>query len=130
MLVPFVTTPLERGSLKKPVLIYIVTDGAPMPEPRDTLRNVLVRARRAALRRGVRFPFGVTFAQVGSDPAATAFLGALDDDDELGDAIDAVSDFDVESAQVQERCGRELNVMNYVNKLLLGSIDARFDALD
>jgi hypothetical protein len=130
LLAPFVMAPLASRELTKPVLIYVVTDGAPMPEPRGTLRAVIVEARAVAARAGLPFAFGVSFAQVGQDEAAARFLSELDDDPQVGDAIDAVSDFDAESAQVRAKTGMELSVMDYVLKLMLGAIDRRFDALD
>lgn len=132
VLIPFVTKPLSRGSLRKPVLIYIITDGAPTPEPRDTLRRVIERARNEARDRGMRCPFGITFAQVGNDADATEFLDELDDDPSVGDIIDTVSDFDTEAAQVLTKsCScRRLTRINYMLKLMLGSIDSRFDAMD
>jgi hypothetical protein len=66
---------------------------------------------------------------VGTDAAATEFLSELDDDPEVGNRIDCVSDYEVEAAQVAGR-GSRLTPESYLLKLMLGGIDAKYDRLD
>jgi hypothetical protein len=42
ILQPLVYQKLEAGSFERPLLITIITDGMPEPEPRDTLVNAIV----------------------------------------------------------------------------------------
>ena len=59
----------------KPVLIFVVTDGA--PERKERVAKVIADATQKMLRDD---ECAIQFLQIGNDPEATAFLQSLDDD--------------------------------------------------
>lgn len=126
---PLVIDRLESGELTKPVLIFIITDGEPSFEPRTKLREVMLSCMERATGAGVPKVISVAFAQVGNDHRATEFLQELDDDKEIGHFVDTISDFDTEKGQLARK-DIMLTPELYLLKLLLGSVDPRYDELD
>ncbi|OQV07343.1 hypothetical protein CLAIMM_11794 isoform 1 [Cladophialophora immunda] len=75
---PLVFSPLAAGNLKRPLLVSVLTDGGPTPEPVGTLANVIINCGDELERKGyprdcVKFLIG----QVGSSKEATEFLDTL-----------------------------------------------------
>ena len=130
ILQPLVLAPAGNGSLPKPVLIVIITDGEPSGEPRDTLIRVL-RNAKAVLTRTRYGPGAVAFqlAQVGKDAAAQRFLGEIDTHPEVGRMVDATSYYEM-AAEEFGRKGVDLTPNLYLVKLMVGAIDRSYDEAD
>jgi Mg-chelatase subunit ChlD len=60
---------------KKPVIVLCVTDGT--PDDQKALSSVIIEATKKMEKDE---EIGISFFQIGSDPAATKFLKSLDDD--------------------------------------------------
>lgn len=131
ILQPLLMQPARAGQLRKPLHIIIITDGEPNGEPRETLRNVIVRTNRE-LRNSPYGPDAVSYqlAQVGNDTSAQKFLSALDDDREIGGLVDQTMDFDFEREEMRRTTGQDLTPQLWLMKLLLGAIDDSYDSKD
>lgn len=114
-------------NMKKPVLVFIITDGEPQPEHHDTLLNAIKKVQReyGACR------LAVQIAQVGTDARAQAFLKTLDDDATVGNMIDVTSHYELEAEEWKAKNhGTELTVFLYLMKMWLGAINSEYDSLD
>merc|ERR1712130_222561 len=63
---PFVTGPAKSRSLRKPVLVIVITDGEPTGEPSDAVRSTIKSAKKTLS--GTQYGDGAvafSFAQVG-----------------------------------------------------------------
>jgi len=130
ILQPLVLAQASSGSLAKPVLVVIITDGEPSGEPRDTLVHVL-RNAKAVLSRTAYGPGACAFqlAQVGKDAAAQRFLGEIDSHPEVGRMVDATSYYEMEAEEFARK-GVELTPNLYLVKLMVGAIDRSYDDAD
>ena len=77
----------------KPILVIIITDGAPAGEDKSTLSTVIKNtAQRLDSMPGLgRNTVSYQIAQVGKDQGATNFLTQLDNDQDVGKLIDCTS---------------------------------------
>ncbi len=119
---PLFHAKVKAKTLKKPVLVFVITDGAP-----DSKADV-VRAIADAKKAGggsVAFAIG----QVGNDTSATAWLGEIDTDKTIGDAVDCTSGYEIESAEFMAN-GITLTPYLWLLKLTTGAIDPSTDAMD
>lgn len=66
---------------------------------------------------------------MGSDLAAQKYLDDLDNDPDIGDLVDVVSDYDVEAGQTIKK-GITLTPEMYLLKMCLGPIAAGYDDFD
>ncbi|KAI8848627.1 hypothetical protein BC829DRAFT_375052 [Chytridium lagenaria] len=124
VLEPFVLQPVRSGrGLSKPVLVIIVTDGEPHPEPRIGVQERVVE-EWVALK-----TVSYQFAQCGRDLKAQEFLSELDSNATIGDVIDAVSYYELEAEEYAKK-GVDLTPELYLVKLCVGSIDPSYDAQD
>ncbi|WOO81659.1 uncharacterized protein LOC62_03G005182 [Vanrija pseudolonga] len=121
--------------LKKPLLIIVITDGAPYGEKgvknnRDKLPQVVrqTAAEMAKTKYGAS-AVAYQFAQVGDDEKAREFLSWLDEDPEIGGYIDQTMGFEYEQDQMAKQ-GAELSREVWLMKLLLGAIDNSYDIQD
>ncbi|KAH6575661.1 hypothetical protein BASA50_007539 [Batrachochytrium salamandrivorans] len=127
---PLVVRPAQAGTLHKPVLAIVITDGEPTREPLDTLRTVIMDAKRLL----GHTPMGtgslaVQIGQVGTDVRAQEFLASLDNDPVVGGMIDCTSNYEMESAEIGAH-GHELTPEMWLLKLCLGAIDRTYDDTD
>eukprot|EP00842_Homolaphlyctis_polyrhiza_P001505 jgi/Hompol1/2355/HPOL_005967-RA len=100
---PFVIKPATMGTLPKPVLAIIITDGEPTREPHDTLRTVIREAKDALLH--TLYGSGalaIQIGQVGTDLKAQSFLASLDNDPIVGNMIDCTGNFELESEKFEQ----------------------------
>lgn len=90
---PLVLGPARQGSLKKPVLVLTITDGAPAGEQPTTIFDTIRYASTEMSRMPRYGPSAISFefAQVGDDSQAEAFLGKLDSDPSFGRMVDVTS---------------------------------------
>ncbi|KAK7177414.1 hypothetical protein PSPO01_16536 [Paraphaeosphaeria sporulosa] len=84
---PLVYEPLEAGRLERPLLISILTDGAPAPEPPDMLAREILNCGQQLVdnnfpKDSVKFLIG----QIGSATAAVQFLKTLNDNPDIKNA--------------------------------------------
>lgn len=130
LLVPLV----ESGTLAKPLMVLVVTDGEPDSETHvvDVIRAGVDFLRRT--RYGDK-ACAYQFAQVGRDPRATEFLSRIDGHKEIGHVVDATGDIELEerqflSANQNKGISGQYSYYLWLQKILLGAIDPIFDALD
>ena len=130
VLEPMVVRQVQAGSLAKPVLVIVITDGEPTGEPHDmvltVIRNV-VRFLKLAGYPGAAL--AVQFAQVGNDVRVQRFLAALDNDPEVGRNIDCTSGFELEQEEFLRK-GVDLTPELWLLKMCLGAIDRSYDEQD
>ncbi|KAJ3116110.1 hypothetical protein HDU96_010404 [Phlyctochytrium bullatum] len=127
---PFGLQKLRNGALGKPVLVIIITDGEPYPEPRNVVYKVIGDAKAELVKSG--YPVkAITyqFAQCGRDEKAQEFLSELDSNQTIGDVIDAVSYYELECSEFAKK-GVDLTPELYLVKLCVGAIDPSYDSQD
>lgn len=125
---PLVFKPASKQTLQKPVLVIVVTDGA--PDNKYDVRNAVLNAK-STLSNTKYGPKAVAFqfAQVGRDRQAQAWLGEIDTDADIGDMIDATSYFEHEQDEYSRK-GIDLTPYLWILKLIMGSIDPKYDSED
>ncbi|KAL8839887.1 MAG: hypothetical protein Q9170_001567 [Blastenia crenularia] len=133
ILEPLVLGPARSGTLRKPVLILTITDGAPAGELPETIFDTIGHASSeiSGMARYGQHAISYQFAQVGDDSGAEKFLAKLDNDPSFGRLVDVTSSVEREQAQMAKAnppvdLTREL----WVVKMLLGSIDPSYDTTD
>ncbi|KAL2918932.1 hypothetical protein HK105_201766 [Polyrhizophydium stewartii] len=127
---PLVVEPARRGTLRKPVLAIIITDGEPTQEPPRTLRNVILEAKNALAHTACGpGALSIQIGQVGTDIKAQQFLAQLDNDPEVGGMIDCTSNYEMESEELMAK-GVELTPELWLMKLCLGAVDRGYDNTD
>jgi hypothetical protein len=124
---PFVLKPIKSmfSSLKKPVLVITLTDGA--PDSKDDVFQT-IKTTKGYLEKS-KYGTGAcrfAFAQLGLDKRAQQFLADLDDDDYFGDIVDCTSGFEFEQEEFKKK-GISLTPQLWVLKLAVGSIDASYE---
>ncbi|KAJ3098397.1 hypothetical protein HDU97_004025 [Phlyctochytrium planicorne] len=131
ILEPLVMKPLREGRFQKPVLVIVITDGEPYPEPRETVYNVIGEVKRELARCGYP-PKSVVyqFAQCGRDQKAQEFLSELDSNAAIGDVIDSVSYYELEADEFMKKNNMELTPELYLVKLCVGAVDTSYDQQD
>ncbi|KAK4058351.1 hypothetical protein OIO90_000509 [Microbotryomycetes sp. JL221] len=132
VLEPLLLRPAQQSSLKKPVLVIMVTDGEPTGEDRQTLVNVIRHAKdQLSNTRYGPDALSIELAQVGTDNAARRFLQEIDQHPVVGSMIDVTSDYEHEAEQwLNANPSITLTPELYVIKLLLGGVDAALDSRD
>ncbi|KAH6630999.1 hypothetical protein B0J18DRAFT_364010 [Chaetomium sp. MPI-SDFR-AT-0129] len=88
ILQPWVYTPLAAGSLTRPLLVTIITDGGPEPEPQNMLASVIEECGNRLAQNG--YPRGCVkflIGQVGSSLQAIEFLNALKNNENIADVV-------------------------------------------
>lgn len=76
------------SSLRRPLLIYIVTDGAPTTEDAGTLLEQIIECKNYLQSHGCDLKSVLyTIMQVGDDPAATSFIDTLRSAEEIRDLV-------------------------------------------
>ena len=133
MFLDSVTRKFGFGSKKKvpkPLLIFIITDGEPYGEDRDTTRKNIQSALHAAEKSGYgRGALAFQFTQVGRDEAAQSFLAELDDDKSIGDCVDCTSYYELEAEECAKK-GINMTPELWLMKMMLGAVDPNFDRKD
>lgn len=153
ILQPILIGPARQGSLRKPLLVIAVTDGAPGGEARDTLTRVIKNAKNELSRsRFGEDALSVQLAMVGNDMGARKFLEEIDKDPVVGGLVDTTGNFEQEADDMSELCllrcgfscfsadpsfvaravkvGVDLTPELWLVKLLLGPIDSSYDSKD
>ncbi|GJN93971.1 hypothetical protein Rhopal_007034-T1 [Rhodotorula paludigena] len=121
----------QSGTLRKPVLVIAVTDGEPASENRYKIVDAIKNAKNAlgATRYGPD-TLSIELAQVGNDQKAAAFLNEIDRHPDIGRFVDVTSNFETESAQMQQTTGIALVPDMWLVKLLMGGISSEYDSHD
>lgn len=134
---PMVLSPVKKflgmsvsKGLEKPVLAFIITDGEPAGESRNTIIQVLNNARTTLLKSkyGER-ALAVQIAQVGKDERARQFLAEVDNDPTVGHMIDCTSHYEQEAEEFAKK-GVTLTPELWILKMCLGAIDPEYDDKD
>jgi hypothetical protein len=124
----------QDGRLEKPMLVIAITDGQPAGEPQNAVFDTIRYAFDTLQQRFPQFGRGgvaFEFAQVGNDEAAKKFLGKLDEDPQIGPMVDCTSNFENEQDEMAHANPPvDLTPDLWMVKLLLGAIDASYDAQD
>lgn len=125
---PLILNKARKGSLKKPVLVIIVTDGEP-DSKNDVVSAIMTTKNDIAQTKYGAKAVSFQFAQVGRDRAAQQWLSEIDKDSHVGSMIDATSYFEHEQ---EEYAKKSLHLTPYLwlLKLLMGAIDPRYDEED
>ncbi|KAF9907230.1 hypothetical protein EC991_011220 [Linnemannia zychae] len=119
-----------RLRMRKPVLVFVITDGEPYGEPLNALEDQIRSGSQFLYQHGYPVDFiSYQIAQVGNDPRSSEFLHRLDVNRDLGKFIDVTSRLRIEIEQLR-RLGYNPTPETYLVKLLLGAIDRRFDKMD
>ncbi|EGF78091.1 hypothetical protein BATDEDRAFT_90992 [Batrachochytrium dendrobatidis JAM81] len=127
---PIVLGPAVNGTLTKPILAIIVTDGEPTREPIDTLQDVILDATQILAGTGCGVgALAIQVGQVGTDLKAQQFLARLDNDPAVGKMIDCTSNYEMESEEMMKK-GGELSPEMWLLKLCVGAIDSTYDGMD
>ncbi|PYH90171.1 hypothetical protein BO71DRAFT_444104 [Aspergillus ellipticus CBS 707.79] len=107
ILEPLIYEAADRGTLERPFLVFIITDGAPSAEKRERknpFRDVVRKCRKEMLER--EYPeYAVTFqiSQVGGLDDAERFLDESRGDEDMKDFIYCTSDrLDVKYAELRK----------------------------
>ncbi|KAI8808120.1 hypothetical protein BJ742DRAFT_291269 [Cladochytrium replicatum] len=127
---PFVIDRVNSQTMKKPVLVIIVTDGEPVGEPRDKLVSVISTARDYLSR--TRYGAGaiaIEIAQVGKDLKAQRFLEEVDNHPVIGRYVDVTSYYELEEQEFKRK-GVDLTPELWLLKLMVGAIDPSYDDKD
>lgn len=131
ILQPMLLNPVRSQQLRKPLMIIVITDGAPAGEPADTVFNVILRASEELKRSRYGLDaLSMQFAQVGDDMKAQEFLSSLDSHPAVGPLIDQTGNFEAEQEQMQRTTGEQLDPNLWLMKLMLGPIDSSYDTKD
>lgn len=130
ILEPMVFQPIKHRSLPKPVLVVTITDGEPTQEPSSKIFSVIKNAKKVTGNsaygpKAVAF----SFAQVGKDTEAQAFLEKLDTDRHVGDLVDCTSYFELEAEEYKKK-GVILTPEIWMVKMLVGAVDPSYDEQD
>lgn len=120
---------LTEGTLKKPVLLIIITDGIPDYE-NDVINTIKECREKCISSKYGENAMSFSFVQIGTDKSATKYLDKLDNHPIIGKMIDCTSCFEIESNQCLSRYNIELTPGSYLIKLLLGPIDPNYDEMD
>jgi hypothetical protein len=127
---PLVLGQANSRSMQKPVLVYAITDGEPSGEHRDTLPQVICRAKesleRSAYGSGA---FAIQVAQVGKDTGAHRYLAALDSHPVVGGMVDCTSYYEMEAEEFMRK-GVELTPELWLLKMCVGAIDPTYNEMD
>jgi Mg-chelatase subunit ChlD len=123
---PFVVSKANSGQLHKPVLVIVITDGA--PDSKDDVYSAIKEAKDFNEKMGTNC-VEFEFAQIGSDKAAQKFLSELDVHPVVGDIVDVTSSYELEEEEFAN-AGATLTPYMWIVKLMLGAIDPCYDAKD
>lgn len=120
---------LTECTLKKPVLLIIITDG--IPDFKSDVINTIKECREKCISSIYgENAMAFSFVQIGTDKYATKYLDKLDNHPIIGKMIDCTSCFEIEHKQCLSRYNVELTPGSYLIKLLLGPIDPNYDEMD
>ncbi|KAJ3275120.1 hypothetical protein HDV01_001259 [Terramyces sp. JEL0728] len=86
ILTPMVYETVARQAFKKPLLVFIITDGEPSGEDEDTLIKVVDNCQQFLQKFGLGHGVGIQVSQVGNDHEAQKYLTMLE-----GNAKDIVA---------------------------------------
>lgn len=121
---------VDRGDLARPVIIVTITDGCPNNKSRvyDAIKGAKLKVGGTKYgEKAICF----SFAQVGCDTSAQKWLGKLDTHPTVGKMVDAVSNYDMESAEVKLKYGLDdFSPSSYLIKTAIGAIDPEYDQMD
>jgi hypothetical protein len=110
---------LMSGNLDRPILIITVTDGC--PNNPIAVINTIREARNMSLQSKYgENAIAFSFAQVGSEPSATAWLEQIDVDPQVGKCIDCTSNFFIERDQCRAKFGIEFTESMWLRGHKLG----------
>ncbi|KAI1197877.1 hypothetical protein F5X97DRAFT_324092 [Nemania serpens] len=78
----------EKGQLKKPIIVMLITDGKPHEKNRDALRNAIKLCKQSpAVQKLGRAAVLVIVARIGDSSSAKEYLEQLENDDAIKDIV-------------------------------------------
>jgi len=117
----------EHNEIKKPIMIYIITDGE--PDNKQEVKDIILKYKNHFINNELkcRSTFNIMFAQVGCDTNATNYLSnELDKDLVIGSEIDTIGSFEHESVIYRSK-GKRLTVNEWINRVMLGGLLEKYD---
>lgn len=114
----------------KPIIVITITDGEPTDSPKNRIFDVIKDTYKILKKNNNESAISFMFSQVGTDKNAQKFLDKLDNDDNIGNYIDCVSNIELEQEQCLKNNGIKMNYKGWLVKLMLGSIDNKYDKID
>lgn len=116
---------IQSQEILRPVLILNITDG--VPSNTNFVKQTILDCRNfCAQTKYGENAVAFSFAQIGSDKSASAYLGQLDVDPQIGHLIDSTSEFSIE----KKECGPSFTEAVWIIKLMIGAIDPAYDSAD
>lgn len=122
---PYVYSKVNANQFTKPVMVYIITDGA--PDDKAELKYNIQQCKQWLQ----TTPYGksavnIMFAQVGRDKNASKFLRELDNDRDIGEDVDTTGNFEMEYEKYIAK-GVDLTPDLWLLQMCLGAIDRNYD---
>jgi len=122
---PYVYSKVNVNQFTKPVMVYIITDGA--PDDKAELKYNIQQCKQWLQ----STPFGksavnIMFAQVGRDKNASNYLRELDNDRDIGEDVDTTGNFEMEYEKYIAK-GVNLTPDLWLLQMCLGAIDRNYD---
>jgi uncharacterized protein YegL len=128
VLQPYVYSKVNANNVNqftKPVMVYIITDGA--PDDKAELKHNIQQCKQWLQ----QTPYGksavnIMFAQVGRDKNASQYLRELDNDRDIGEDVDTTGNFELEYDKYIAK-GVNLTPDLWLLQMCLGAIDRNYD---
>lgn len=144
---------MQKNDLDRPVLVITITDGEPYnvyfpyknndsrywdnedrvayeknkAKAKETVIDTIKFLRSScALSKYGENAMAFSFSQVGTDKAASNWLGEIDVHPTVGHVIDCTSEYSME----REECGPEFTESAWLIKLMIGAVDPTYDQAD
>ncbi|KAG9052349.1 hypothetical protein FS842_010001 [Serendipita sp. 407] len=111
------------GHLQRPIMVCVITDGAPSGEQPNDFKGQIVRCRHTLVSHGYE-PNAVMFcvSQIGDDPGARDFLDRLQEDEDIEDVIHVTADR-LDDALRQQEQELEVWLLKLLTSPLMDSTD-------
>lgn len=125
---PMVFQKQRQNTFAKPIIVTVITDGEPTAEPRESLRNTILRCKRSeALQKFGKAAVVFLISRVGHSPEAEEFLRELEKDPELEDMVYCSLERldDPDRMAVFQRCKDDIEYTAWLIEMFLTALDSQ-----